>query len=252
VRGRPDLSPDASAARFAEELRQGELIAEGHEDAWGWNTPAGRLRADRRAEFMISATGLAPGVTCLELGAGTGEFTERLAASGCDLTAVEISPTTAARCRERVPAAEVVVGNIETGEGLEGRRFDAVVGVSVLHHVNLESCLTASLGLLRPGGRFAFSEPNMRNPQVWAERNVAYVRRKRHVTAHETAFRAEELRAAFEDAGFVVDRCEPFEFLHPATPERAIPALLALERGLDRTPVRRIAGSLLLAGRARD
>ena len=38
------------------------------------------------------------------------------------------------------------------------------------------------------------------------------------MTPHETAFRADELRRRFEEAGFVVDVCEPFEFLHPRTP----------------------------------
>ena len=35
-----------------------------------------------------------------------------------------------------------------------------------------------TFSLLRPGGRFAFSEPNLANPQVWAERNVEVVRRR--------------------------------------------------------------------------
>lgn len=246
---RGDLSAEAAQERYAE-LRQGEVIALGHEEAWGWTSPAGRVRADRRGAFLAESAALGPGVRCLELGAGTGEFTERLAATGCALTAVELSPETARRCRGRVGGdVEVVVGNVETGEGLEGRVFDAVVGVSVLHHVNLSMCLDASLGLLRPGGRFAFSEPNMANPQVWAERHLEPVRRRRRVTAHETAFRAAALRDAFERGGLVVERCEPFEFLHPSTPRMAIAAVLRLERAAMRTPLRRIAGSLLVAGR---
>ena len=69
------------------------------------------------------------------------------------LVAVELSPDTAERCRERVGGrAEVVVGNVETGEGLAGREFDAIVGVSVLHHVDLEATFAATFSLLRPGG----------------------------------------------------------------------------------------------------
>ena len=74
-------------------------------------------------------------------------------------------------------------GNIETGEGLDGREFDAIVGVSVLHHVELDACFAHTFPVLRPGGRFAFSEPNLANPQVWAERSFELVRRARHVTA---------------------------------------------------------------------
>lgn len=187
---------------------------------------------------------------CLELGCGTGEFTARIAESGCELVAVELSDATAARCRERVgERAEVVVGNIETGEGLEGRRFDAIVGVSVLHHVNMDLCLRGTFPLLVPGGRFAFSEPNLANPQVWAERRIGLVRRWRRATPHETAFTAGGLRRLFERAGLEVELCEPFEFLHPATPQRLIGAVERLERLLESTPARAIAGSIRVAGR---
>jgi SAM-dependent methyltransferase len=186
---------------------------------------------------------------CLELGCGTGEFTVRLVESGCELVAVELSDATAAVARERVGGrAEVVVGNVETGEGLNDREFDAIVGVSVLHHVDLDATLEHTFARLRPGGRFAFSEPNLANPQVWAERRIGLLRRLRHVTPHETAFRAAELRAHLERAGFEVDACEPFEFLHPSTPRWLIRPVTRVERGLERTPLRALAGSLRISG----
>jgi SAM-dependent methyltransferase len=236
--------------RYEAERAQGELIAAGNEGAWGWSSPAGRIRAERRAHFLIEAAGLAPGIRCLELGCGTGEFTTRLLESGCELTAIELSDATAAIARERVGgSAEIVVGNVETGEGLEGREFDAIVGVSVLHHVDLAPTFAHTFATLRSGGRFAFSEPNIANPQVWAERHVGPVRRLRKVTAHETAFTPAGLRRAFETAGLVVEAAEPFEFLHPSTPRTLIESVLRLERLLERTPARAIAGSVRVAGR---
>jgi SAM-dependent methyltransferase len=240
--------------RYAAELRQGSELAAGEADAiWGWDGPAGRLRADRRAAFLAERCGLRKGVRCLELGAGTGVFTERLARTGCRLVAVELSPDTAEICRRRVgDAAEVVVGNVETGEGLEGRTFDALVGVSVLHHVDLAATFRATFSLLRAGGRFAFSEPNIANPQVWLERNVGWIGRRRHVVAHESAFTAHALRDLFERHGFVVDEAEPYEFLHPSTPRAVVPALTRAERVLEATPLRRIGGSVRIAGRRPD
>lgn len=236
--------------RYADERRQGAHIAAGqHESIWGWSSAAGRLRADRRARFVIEAAGLRPGIRCLELGCGTGAFTSRLVESGCELVAVEISEALAERCRERVgDRAEVVVGNIETGEGLDGA-YDAIVGVSVLHHVNMDLCLSNTFSLLREGGRYAFSEPNMANPEVWAARNIDFVGRFMRATPHETAFRTQELRGLFERAGLVVDVCEPFEFLHPATPAALIGAVRRVETFLEGTPARRIAGSVRIAGR---
>jgi SAM-dependent methyltransferase len=236
--------------RYDEERRQGELIASGEEHIWGWSGPAGTLRAERRARFLIERAGLAPGARCLELGCGTGEFTTRLLESGCELVAIELSEATAAIARKRVGGrAEIVVGNVETGEGLERREFDAIVGVSVLHHVDLDACFAHTFPHLRSGGRFAFSEPNLANPQVWAERKIQLVRKARHVTQHETAFLASDLRARFEAAGLEVALCRPFEFLHPATPAPLIGTVGALERFAERTPLRAIAGSIAVAGR---
>jgi hypothetical protein len=122
------------------------------------------------------------------------------------------------------------------------------VGVSVLHHLNLPLFFKATLSRLKPGGRFAFSEPNMANPQIWAERNIGFVRKWRHVTPHETAFYTRSLRKMFEAEGVKVDICEPFEFLHPATPKFAIPLIKGMERIAEATPLRSIAGSIRFAG----
>jgi 2-polyprenyl-3-methyl-5-hydroxy-6-metoxy-1,4-benzoquinol methylase len=245
------LSAGTRDDRAAAERRQGrEFVADDLERYWGWSSPAGRIRADRRGRFLIDQARLGPGVRCLELGCGTGEFTQRLVESGCELTAVELSEELADTCRERLQGpAEIVVGNVETGEGLEGRTFDAIVGVSVLHHVNMDACLANTFSKLDPNGRFAFSEPNLANPQVWAMKNVRFVGRRLHETEHETAFLAKRLRHQLEGAGLVVDVCEPFEFLHPATPPRFIPAVERVERALEATPLRAIAGSIRVGGR---
>lgn len=245
------LSVEASASRYAEERRQGEAILNSglEEAAWGWSGPAGSIRAARRAEFLIANAGLKPGVICLELGCGTGEFTRRLLNSGANIVAVELSEATANVCRRRVEGkAEVIVGNIETGEGLQHRTFDAIVGVSVLHHVNMELCLKNTISLLKPNGHFAFSEPNMSNPQVWAERHIGFVKKMRHVTEHETAFRARQLQEIFTKAGFHVNVCEPFEFLHPSTPGFCIGLMKFCERIAEATPFRAIAGSIRISG----
>jgi SAM-dependent methyltransferase len=244
--------PNALAnARHAAEIDQGTRLATADADSvWGWSGVAGTIRADRRARFMIENCRLGPGVRCLELGAGTGIFTERLAATGCDLVAIELSPDTAARCQAKVgSAAEVVVGDIETGEGLEGRTFDAIVGVSVLHHIDLPAALESTFSLLAPGGRFAFSEPNILNPLIWAERNIDWLRRRRHVLEHERAFTAGGLKEVFEQAGYTVDVAESYEFLWPNAPGVLVPGVLRIEPLLERTPLRAIAGSVHIAGR---
>jgi hypothetical protein len=118
-----------------------------------------------------------------------------------------------------------------------------------LHHVDLDACPRNVFPLLRSGGRFAFAEPNILNPQVWAERRFALLRRIRHVLPHEVAFRARTLRRSFENAGLVVEVAEPFEFLHAVTPPALIGTIIALERVLEATPARAIAGSVRVVAR---
>jgi SAM-dependent methyltransferase len=241
---------DEAAHRSAAERRQGEkIVSGGLEGVWGWSSVAGRERAARRARLLIDDAALRPGVRCLELGCGTGEFTVRLLESGCEVVAVDVSEAAVERCRERVRhRAEVVVGNVETGEGLEGREFDAIVGVSVLHHVDLDATLANTFALLRNGGRFAFSEPNLANPHVWAIMNIQSVRRRAHALPHERAFVASGLRRQLEAAGLIVDVCRPFDFLHPSTPPRLVPLVRRLGAGLEATLLRSLAGSIRVAG----
>jgi SAM-dependent methyltransferase len=246
------MTPQSVDSRHAAELEQGVVFARADvERSWGWSGVAGRLRAERRASFLIERCGLGPGVRCLELGAGTGTFTNLLAATGCELVALELSPDTAAVCRTRVgPSVEVVVGDAETAEGLDKREFDAIVGVSVLHHLDLAAALATTFSHLVPGGRFAFSEPNILNPQVWAERRVGWVSRRRHVLPHERAFTAGSLRAELEAGGLDVDVAETFDFLHPATPRLLVSPVVWFESLLEHAPfVRAIAGSVRVAGR---
>src|SRR2546423_12589820 len=86
------LAEETREQRYEDERRQGEKIVAGIESsAWGWAGPAGTIRAERRADFLIQAAGLKPGIDCLELGCGTGEFTTRLVRAGCNLYAIELS-----------------------------------------------------------------------------------------------------------------------------------------------------------------
>src|SRR5207248_152965 len=61
------------------------------ETVWGWGTPAGQLRARRRAGLIVEGARLSPGQRALEIGCGTGLFTEIFASRGAEIVAVDIS-----------------------------------------------------------------------------------------------------------------------------------------------------------------
>ena len=126
--------------------------------------------------------------------------------------------------------------------------FDAVIGSSVLHHLDLDEALARIATVLPSGGRFSFAEPNMLNPQIFAERHVDYVRKRLHVSPDETAFVRWTLARTLARAGFTDIRIVPFDWLHPFTPAPCIPIVQALGRCLEAIPfAREFSGSLQIA-----
>lgn len=248
------MKPTASPAihRADNEIAHGRFLSQGDPEAlWGWGTDAGRLRAKRRAELILEAAGLGPGAQALELGCGTGNFTEAFAKSGARLLAVDISPDLLERAAQRNLPVDQVAFQAARFEDLDlPNRFDAVIGSSVLHHLELEPALEKILELLRPGGMLAFAEPNLLNPQVFLERKLQFLPLFSYVSPDETAFVRWRLAARLARIGFVDISLTPFDWLHPATPPALIPWIKRFEGLVERTPVaREFAGSLLIRAR---
>ena len=234
-------------------LRAGHEIAHGKrlvqhdpELVWGWGTPAGRLRAIRRAEVIASGAGLGPGVRALEVGCGTGLFTEMFAQTGVELIALDIS----ADLLEKARAREILSDKVQFLEGRFedsdiGGPFDAVVGSSILHHLDLETALPRIFELLKPGGVMSFAEPNMLNPQILFQKNVPWLKRRMGDSPAETAFVRRRIHARLLKAGFQKVEVTPFDWLHPTTPAPLIRIVRSLGRILEKMPVMlEFAGSL--------
>ena len=99
-----------SRVRADREIRHGEwLAAHDTETVWGWGTSAPRVRARRRADLIIAGAALSSGKRVLEIGCGTGMFTEMFAATGARIVAVDISPELLQKARaRRLPASHVL------------------------------------------------------------------------------------------------------------------------------------------------
>lgn len=234
--------------RALHEIEHGKFLAsQGAEETWGWGTPAGKRRAAKRAAKVIAASKLGPGVRALELGCGTGMFTQVFAATGAQVTGNDISPDLVEIAKKHSPGVEFVCARFEDLPA--SRPYDAVIGSSVFHHLELGPALTKLFELLKPGGHFAFAEPNMLNPQVFAERT--FLRKAlKYVSPDETAFVRWSLAATLREHGFVDIRITPFDWLHPAIPAPLIPLTEFLGSVLEALPlVREFSGSLLISCR---
>jgi len=249
---RPGIPPSPSPPlnRQEREIAHSRTLAWGDtEQLWGWNSPAGRKRAERRGELIARGAGLGPDTRILEIGCGTGMFTGIFARTGARIVAVDISGDLLTKAREKgLPTDRVLFLEKRFEDCALVGPFDAVVGSSVLHHLEVGESLARIHTLLKPGGVMCFAEPNLLNPQVFIERKFTFIRPwLSYVSPDETAFVRWRIAAALRRSGFEEVETTPFDWLHPATPERLIGTVSAIGHFLERMPVlREFSGSVLI------
>lgn len=235
--------------RLDNEIRHGARIAANPGAIWNWESPAGRLRWQRRCAML--AAHVTPAMRVLELGCGAGYYTRELARTGAEICAIDISPDLLELARQEVQSERVsfVRTNayaMEFGDD----SFDSVIGSSVLHHLDLERAVAEIRRVLKPGGTMVFTEPNMLNPQIMLQKNIPWLKRRLGDSPDETAFFRWPLARLLRRYGFRDIRVEPFDFLHPAIPPALIPLGERLNRLCEGLPlVREIAGSLFIRAR---
>lgn len=221
------------------------------ERIWGWSTPAGRVRAERRGALISRRAALQPAMQVLEIGCGTGLFTEIFARSGAVITAVDISEELIAKAMTRgLPRDRVSFMAVPFEDAFINREFDAVVGSSVLHHLQPDEALCRIFRLLKAGGIMVFAEPNMLNPQTILQKNLPFLKAMMGESPDETAFLPWKVRRLLEETGFVEVEVLPFDWLHPLTPRYLITMIANLGVCCERVPfLRYFAGSLLISAR---
>jgi 2-polyprenyl-3-methyl-5-hydroxy-6-metoxy-1,4-benzoquinol methylase len=225
------------------------LIESGNPELlWNWDTPAGRWRANRRGRLLRETAKLQAGQRVMEVGCGTGLFTEMIAASQASILAVDVSPELIELAKQRnLPPEQVEFRVMRFEDGAADGPFDAIVGSSVLHHLDMVMAIRRIYELLKPGGVMVFAEPNMLNPQVWAERNIPTIRKRNHVSEDETAIVRWTLAKQLSETGFTNISIRNTDWLHPATPRALMPLVKGLSYVLEALPlIREFSGSVLI------
>ena len=183
--------------RKTREIRHGQRIVSRAEEIWGWSTPAGRVRVARRAKLLLETVAPVQTGLVLELGCGTGLFTAAFVRAGLRLVACDISEPLVRIARTKTSGTLVFLGDAEALP-FRDRSYAAVLGSSILHHVSQPAALREIWRVLQPGGRFAFAEPNMLNPQVAVQKNIPAVKRWLGDSPDETALIPWKIRAQAE------------------------------------------------------
>ena len=122
------------------------------------------LHTSREIDAVISRLRQPPGVeSVVDFGAGSGRLTIPLLRHRYSVVAVDVSSKSLENLKSL--ARRLSLPAPPTASHLpDDRRFDAIVGTDILHHVDLDAYLPLLRNALRVGGRLVFSEPGGLNP----------------------------------------------------------------------------------------
>ncbi|MDD5570261.1 MAG: class I SAM-dependent methyltransferase [Bacteroidales bacterium] len=233
--------------RIEHEIKHGIFLVEnGAGEIWNWESPAGKLRWERRVKMLTKH--IRPEGKVLELGCGTGYFTREIIKTGASVTAIDISPDLLAVAKKNInnPDISFCEENAYQMTFPDGY-FDFVIGSSVLHHLDIEKAISEIYRVLKPNGSIAFTEPNMMNPQIVLQKNISWLKRKLGDSPDETAFFRWPIIRLFKKYNFRQIEVIPFDFLHPAIPSRLIKPISAIGNFIEKVPfIKEVAGSLYI------
>lgn len=235
--------------RINHEVEHGKKIQADADKVWGWDSKAGRLRAQRRANYFIDLGELKSGMIALDLGCGTGIFTDKVfRATKSKITGIDISEELLAKARLRLPEAEFRIEDA-MNMSFADNHFDVVFGSSILHHLEMDKATREIFRVLKPGGKMIFAEPNMLNPQILVQKNIPFIKKWLGDSPDETAIVRWPFAAMMEDIGFKQVKITPYDFLHPYTPGAFISVVRAIGSLVEKVPLlREIAGSVIIYG----
>jgi len=128
------------------------------------------------------------GAKVLDIGVGEGQSSVLLARAGAHVTGIDVSGEALTRATELVKRCGVQAEFIRMpGEDLRfpDKTFDAILCMSVYHHMDLERATREFVRVLRPGGRVVMIEPLATNPPAWLYRRMGRLF-AREATSEET------------------------------------------------------------------
>ncbi len=190
-----------------------------------------------------------PGESILELGAGSGLWTEHLVEtlrSENPITAAVFNRDLATALRNRcLPNTRVV--DVTHLSDLPSESFDYIVGTAILCHNAYEENLAALYRLLKPGGQLLFFEANVWNPQVFLKTVIRPLGRWTGEADCQIGMSKFQLMKVASHQDFTHIEVVPYDIIHPRTPRVLIRAVQSLAFILEHAPVvRELCGTLYI------
>ena len=231
-------------------LREMELAREAY---WLRYQRTAPIRLRWRAITVRHCFHVLPGEKILELGAGSGLWTEHLSTATkgeCPITAVAFNKDLADQARAKAIPNTTVVEVDDLLRDLKGQQFDYIVGAAILSHDRYPESLHALYRLLKPGGQILFFEANFWNPQVFLKSVVPAIGKWAGHAKCQVGIRKFRLMKTASHEGFTHLEVTPFDIIHPLAPRRLIRALHSFAFIAEHAPLlRELCGTLYIWGK---
>jgi len=114
---------------------------------------------DWKWEYNIALKQIKPGDKVLEIGCGDGSFLKKLSEKNIKVRGLEFNEEAIKKCRER--GLNVTGETIQEHAQNHKNEYDVTCSFQVMEHIaDIGNALTASLGVLKRGGKLIISVPN--------------------------------------------------------------------------------------------
>jgi ubiquinone/menaquinone biosynthesis C-methylase UbiE len=191
-----------------------------------------------------------PGESILEIGAGSGLWTQHLTTvlrGENPVTAAVFNPDFTHSATERQLPNTQFTYVTDLAKDLPEESFDYVIGTAILCHNKYQQNLRALHRLLKPGGQLLFFEANFWNPQVFLKNIIPLVGRWAGNAQCQVGLRKFKLMHMASQQGFSHLDIIPYDILHPRTPRFLFSVVQSLAFVLEHCPViRELCGTLYI------
>jgi dolichol-phosphate mannosyltransferase len=218
-------------------LREMELSREAYWLRYAATSP---FKLRRRALTVRHCLHVLPGERILELGAGSGLWTEHLVTvlrGENPITAAVFNKELAeAASVKHLPNTEFVHIRDSIADLPEGA-FDYVIGTIILCHDLYPQTLSALHRLLKPGGEILFFEANYWNPQVFLKNLIRPLGRLCGDASCHIGMRRYELIKIASHRGFTNIEIIPYDIIHMRLPRSLVGLVQSASFILEHAPV---------------
>ena len=220
-----------------------------YSEQYGLDTEFNKMKVKRKIEMASQHVSLSSPAKLLEVGCGTGVYTDELRKINSGMVAVDISPKMMATAVKKYPSVNFM--QMDTKNlGFKDCSFDVVFSAFLLQHVNAKSTIQEMYRILKSGGYLVAFVPNILNPIHYGRARNCLVRAVVKETSQSEDFTRWQWVRILSSLGYGEITVRPISFDSPHTPMFLAKTVIFISSILERMPiVREFAGSLMIIGR---